>query len=310
MTPVSNSRRLIAVSLVGLLGVATIFALSRALAGFDLGHGVTAVALLFCLAVASSVLSAAGVLNLVLTAHGLVAIAIFLITNAQGFGWYFALVLALAYLGFQLYAYWLIAYFERERLRIHWVGIFRSAWYGLSWFTIVFVASTFVIKLSADINAGGFLGGFIKRTEPILMAFNLPSPSATVESVLRQQSNEAESGAQRFLGRNSVRLPNELMVKLSLQNLNEQLKLDLRGKETVGEVIVLYLKRLWAGMSDRAKLAIRIVMFSIVALAIQPFAWVLGNLLSFVALPLFAILERCRLFERRTEAVTREVVSL
>lgn len=320
MAPVLNSRRLIAVSSVGLFGVATIFALSRALMGFDLGHGITAVVLLFCLAIASSVLSAAGILSLVLAAHGLVAVAIFLITNAQGFGWYFALVLAVAYLGFQLYTYWLISYFERERLRIHWVGIFRAAWYGLSWFTIVFVASTFVIKLSADINAGGFLKSFIERTEPILVTFNLPSPSATVESVLSQQAGElvrqapqsssSGSGTRRFLEKSSVRLPNELMVKLSLQNLNEQLKLDLRGKETVGEVIVLYLKRLWAGMSDQAKLAIRIVMFSIVALAIQPFAWVLGNLLSFVALPLFVILERCRLFERRTETVTREVVSL
>ncbi len=318
MTLASNQRRIVAVILTAILGVATILALSRALVGFDLGQGITAVALLFCLAIVSSIISAAGVLGPVLAAHGLVAVAIFLITNTQGFGWYFALVLAFAYLGFQLYAYWLIAYFERERLRIHWVGIFRAAWYGLSWFTIVFVASTFVIKLSADINAGGFLKNFIQRTEPILVAFKLPSPSATVESVLRQQAAGAansagspqENGAQRFLGQNAIHLPSEVMTKLSLQGLNDQLKLKLRGEETVGEVVVLYLKRLWGGLSDRARLAIRIVMFSMVALVIQPVAWVLGNLLSFVALPLFALLESCRLFERRTESVTREVVSL
>lgn len=286
-------------------------------------------ALLFLFSIFNSILFASSRFYYSISVHILTAVAIVLIFNSLLLNLSTAILIAFVYLIFQIYAYSIIFYFEKERLRINWVGIFKGVWYCLSWFLIFVIAVVFMTKFEAQIFKNGFMKNFIIKLEPLFIKLKLPSPNIKIQELIEsqipqeqtQQLNQFQGisqiqnllqmqGLNQFSGM-KLNIPNSKEItQMNLNQLNKQFSMKLKGDETVADFAVMYIKKLWSELNDNMKFVIKLIIVVLIASAFQPVFWILGNVLSFVALPLFILLGKFQLYSKETEQVAKEKIVL
>lgn len=306
-------RKFILIALIVIFGGLTFYYFSTSLLNLSPATIVTSISLLFLLTIFIAIFAAGVDFATVALTQILISLLLLLILYFQNYSMYFSVIIALIYLALQLYAYLMIYYFERSRLQVTWVPIFRIVWYSLSWFLVFLISSFFVLKLDGEVNSSALVKSFIDKSTPLLQTLNLPlpielpDPEAKVKDVLLEQISK-DKQLKNYFNLEYIKINNETLIQSGLSELNRQFKLNLKGEETVSEAVVLYLQQLWQKLGYRQKLIVKIMVFSSIVAIIQPIFWLMGNILSFAALIFFWLFGKLNLYSKEKEQAVKEKI--
>jgi hypothetical protein len=277
-----------------------------------------ALGFIFLFAIFNSILSSAGNFYVLAVVHILVALLLFFFFNGIGINRITNTLIAFIYLMLQLYGYFLICYFEKERLKINWLGIFKTSWRCASWFLVFSVAVIFATQFSADFIESQIMKNLLQKLESAFPQLNLPVQNSEIMNFINPQFSP-EQIEQVRQSKEFVQLPQLFknipgFSGLDLNNSSgKQLNVDFynllsKDKKSIADISVIYLKNFWNGLSDNMKIVARMILAVFVITTIQPLFWLLGIFLSIIALPIFKLLEKLKFYEKATEQAEKEKI--
>ncbi len=299
-------RKYIIVFLILIFGVLSFYYVSATIKNPNTFNVIISLSCLFLFVIFNSILSSVSNLYISAMTHILMAVFLFLFFYNFGVNLITALVISLVYLVLQAYGYLIIYYFEKERLKINWLGIFKTSWRCASWFLVFVVAIIFAIKFDASIFENSAIKNAIEKTNPIFSKLNLPNPSSKITDFSKLQIPQDQ--LQQFKGLNLDMSNLKNIENINLNDISKQLNINLKGQETISDIVVVYLKNFWNGLNDNMKLVAKIIIAVFVITTIQPVFWVLGIILSIIALPIIAILGKLKFYSKETEQATKEKI--
>ena len=299
-------RKYIIVFLILIFGALSFYYVSATIKNPNTFNVIISLSCLFLFVIFNSILSSVSNLYISAMTHILMAVFLFLFFYNFGVNLITALVISLVYLVLQAYGYLIIYYFEKERLKINWLGIFKTSWRCASWFLVFVVAIIFAIKFDASIFENSAIKNAIEKTNPIFSKLNLPNPSSKITDFSKLQIPQDQ--LQQFKGLNLDMSNLKNIENINLNDISKQLNINLKGQETISDIVVVYLKNFWNGLNDNMKLVAKIIIAVFVITTIQPVFWVLGIILSIIALPIIAILGKLKFYSKETEQATKEKI--
>lgn len=299
-------RKYIIVFLILIFGALSFYYVSATIKNPNTFNVIISLSCLFLFVIFNSILSSVSNLYISAMTHILMAVFLFLFFYNFGVNLITALVISLVYLVLQAYGYLIIYYFEKERLKINWLGIFKTSWRCASWFLVFVVAIIFAIKFDANIFENSAIKNAIEKTNPIFSKLNLPNPSSKITDFSKLQIPQDQ--LQQFKGLNLDMSNLKNIENINLNDISKQLNINLKGQETISDIVVVYLKNFWNGLNDNMKLVAKIIIAVFVITTIQPVFWVLGIILSIIALPIIAILGKLKFYSKETEQATKEKI--
>ncbi|MEK7673681.1 MAG: hypothetical protein AAB371_00590 [Patescibacteria group bacterium] len=299
-------RKYIIVFLILIFGALSFYYVSATIKNPNTFNVIISLSCLFLFVIFNSILSSVSNLYISAMTHILMAVFLFLFFYNFGLNLITALVISLVYLVLQVYGYLIIYYFEKERLKINWLGIFKTSWRCASWFLVFVVAIIFAIKFDANIFENSAIKNAIEKTNPIFSKLNLPNPSSKITDFSKLQIPQDQ--LQQFKGLNLDMSNLKNIENINLNDISKQLNINLKGQETISDIVVVYLKNFWNGLNDNMKLVAKIIIAVFVITTIQPVFWVLGIILSIIALPIIAILGKLKFYSKETEQATKEKI--
>lgn len=267
------------------------------------------VVFLFLLTIFNSILFAASSLHILLITHILIAAIVFWFFNYLGLSAVTAFAVAVIYFLLQIYGYLRVFYFEKDRLKIHWLAVFKSAWHAISLFLLFAAVFLIMTKFSADSLNEKILSDIIKSMEPVFSKFNLPSATSTIMELGEKQISKQELQQLQQFQKLGLKPPSvQELTKESVSSLNKQFNLNLKGNETIADAVAIYLKNIWNKLNDNIKLIIKVLLAVLIITTFQPVLWLLGIILGIIALPILKVFEKLHLYSKETEQAEKEKI--